>query len=353
MPRRVGEGEVPLRGLAGPDRRLERPELVAGRRPVERQLRPVPRRRDARAGLLSGEGLGHRAVQSAALAGQQLLVGGLLEERVPERVDVAAAGIGLDDEELARHGAAQAVEEVRLVQAGDRGQQSVLDPPPRHGRGADDGLGQVRRGRQARHEDPAQRRRQRPALACRVAGHHQLLDEERVAVRALVDPIREARRRFLAEDPAQQLVRVRWVQALQVETLDPPAALELGQPRHQRMAAMELVGAERQEQQDAVRAQVADDERDAVPRRRVGPMQVFHHEQHWLALGEALEQAQQGLEHPGLRRAGVTARCRARPSATAAGTRRARSSPDGPTTAARSSGARSRLRPRSASTIGP
>ncbi len=307
VPCRIGEGEVPLGSLAGPDGCLERPKLVAGRRPVERQLRPVPRRRDTRAGVLLGQCLGDGPVQAAALAGQQLLVGGLLEQGVPERVDVAAAWIGLDDEELVRDSAPQAIEQVCLVQPGHRGQQAVLHAPSRHGRGADHGLRKFWRGRQARHEDPAQGRWQRPALACRVTGHHQLLDEERIAIRSFVDPLGEARRRFLAEDPAEQRDRVRGVEALQVESLDSPTALELGQPRHQRVAAMQLVGAECQEQQHAVGTQVADDESDAVPRGRVGPVQVFHHQQHRLALGKALEQAQQGLEHPRLRRPEVTA----------------------------------------------
>ena len=44
---------------------------------------------------------------------------------MPERVDIAAARIRLDDQELARYRAAQAFEEVRLVQTGNGREKTV------------------------------------------------------------------------------------------------------------------------------------------------------------------------------------------------------------------------------------
>jgi hypothetical protein len=61
-------------------------------------------------------------------------------------------------------------------------------------------------------------------------------------------------------------------QALEIDPFDEPAALELGQPRQERMSSMQLIGPERQGDEDALRSKVADQEGDRLARGRVCPM---------------------------------------------------------------------------------
>ena len=92
---------------------------------------------------------------------------------------------------------------------------------------------------------------------------------------------------------------------MKVEAFDPPASLELGQPRQERVAAMELVRPERHDQHDPVGAQVPDEEGDRLARRRVGPMQVLDDEQDRGLFRQSLENAQNGVEQAGLVRFGL------------------------------------------------
>ena len=105
-----------------------------------------------------------------------------------------------------------------------------------------------------------------------LAGAEQLLDEERVAVRAPMDLFGEVRRRRRARGSRRAARRV-WagVEPLEVEPLDPPAPLELGEPRQQRVAAVQLVGAEGHDQHDAIRPELADQERDRLAGGRDRP----------------------------------------------------------------------------------
>ena len=88
----------------------------------------------------------------------------------------------------------------------------------------------------------------------------------------------------------------------QLQALDPAAAVQLGQERPQRVAAVQLVAAVGHHQQQPAAAQVADEEGEQVAGGAVGPVQVLHH-QDGRALGaQALQQPQQQLEQPPLLR---------------------------------------------------
>jgi len=74
---------------------------------------------------------------------------------------------------------------------------------------------------------------------------------------------------------------------------------DLGQPRSERVAAVELVGPIRREHQDRLGAQVADDVGEQVAARAVGPVEVLDHEQQWRLGGDAQQVRQDGLEQAG------------------------------------------------------
>ena len=80
-------------------------------------------------------------------------------------------------------------------------------------------------------------------------------------------------------------------------------ALELGQQRAQRVAAVELVEAVGQDDEHPLAAQRAGEEGDERAGRRVRPVQVLEREHHGRVAAEAVEEAEHGLEEAALRRA--------------------------------------------------
>ena len=67
-------------------------------------------------------------------------------------------------------------------------------------------------------------------------------------------------------------------EALERDPLDARGALELGEHGTQRMAAVELVGAVRGEQEERLGPRVADEEDEEVARGGVGPVEVLDHQ---------------------------------------------------------------------------
>jgi hypothetical protein len=78
------------------------------------------------------------------------------------------------------------------------------------------------------------------------------------------------------------------------------AALELGEQRPQRMAAVQIVGPVGQDEQDGCLAQPADQELEHVLRRAVRPVDVLHHQDERRLAPELLEQPQDSAERAGL-----------------------------------------------------
>ena len=220
--RRVGDdpGQVELRALGGvvdevPD--LQRPLEVLGgldegedllglqpRAHVRRQRlghavrgapvqRELGRRRPVGQAGVVAQGLGERQVQRGPLAGEQVGVGGLLQQRVAERV-----AVGVLDEHVLRHGLAQRLDQRRLGQPGHRREQAVARAPAGRGGHAQHAARVVGQRLQPQVEDVAQVRRQRPGRGVR--RREQLLGEEGVALAARVQPRDEVRRRGVAED---------------------------------------------------------------------------------------------------------------------------------------------------------
>ena len=78
-------------------------------------------------------------------------------------------------------------------------------------------------------------------------------------------------------------------------------ALDLGEQRAQRMAAVELVDAVGQDDEHALAAERAGEEGDEGAGRGVGPVEVLEREDHRRLTAEAVEEAEHGLEEASLR----------------------------------------------------
>ena len=106
----------------------------------------------------------------------------------------------------------------------------------------------------------------------------QLLGEERIAIGPARDRIDQRVRRCPAGDGGQQLDQLVALEPLEVDALDARLALRLGQPARQRMAAMQLVAAERPDDEQTFVARVAGKECEQVARRTIGPVQILDDE---------------------------------------------------------------------------
>ena len=217
--------------------RDQRPRVVVRGVPVVGDLgRGAAHRDQVRLGL---DRLGVAGVQPGVLAGQQVVVHRLADQRVPELV----AAVGVDDDQL----------------GGDDGAQRRLERRPRRSRRP----GRAARGRTAVPPTAATRStrwagsgsrstrassRSRRLSGCRrsagSAGGGELLDEERVALGALVDGVDRSRGSGSAPSRWASISAVPSRSSRSsVEPLHAADPVELGQERPQRVAAVQLVGA--------------------------------------------------------------------------------------------------------------
>jgi len=237
---------------------------------------------------LQGPGVG--GVQGAALHRQQVVVDGLLDQGVAEDV-----GVGLvDGQHVAGHRLAQQPHQLIGLLLDHGGQQLVVDAAAGHRRHLQHPLGRLRERLHPGQDHVPQGRRQPGAVQ---VGGQQLLGEERVALGAAQDLRDQGGGGRLLQDRGQQLGQLPAAQSVQLQPLGPAAAVQLGQERPQRVAAVQLVAAVGEHQGHAA-AQVADQEAQQVADGLVGPVQVLHHQQHRAALGEAVQHPEQQLEQP-------------------------------------------------------
>ncbi len=180
-----------------------------------------------------------------------------------------------------------------------------------HGGGGERGAARVREPGEATREhllhalgdaDLVGCERRRPAAAALHDGPRldqvpeHLLDEERVAVRVLVDGPDERRRRRVPGVRRDQRADVARAQALEGHPLDQPVAAQVGQQLGERMRRADLRVAERAEDQQRGVARCAGDVPEQVERAAVGPVQVVEHERERGAAGDVVQQRRDRLE---------------------------------------------------------
>ena len=242
----------------------------------------------AAAGL---ERLGELAVQRAAAQPRHVGVERLPAQRVAEGGAAVAAlaqdavALELGEAVLAREPAGEV--EVEAL-AGDGG---------RLGRGARL-VGERRGAHQHRVADRVGRgdvlvaaELEAARAGLEAAAHHErageLLDEERQALRAVVDRDGERRRGPLGQEAREQLGGLAEVERRERELVQPAAAAQLVAQPAQRVVARQAVGAVGAQQHQRQLVERRREAREQLERRLVGPLQVVEHDERGLAeLGE-------------------------------------------------------------------
>jgi hypothetical protein len=133
-----------------------------------------------------------------------------------------------------------------------------------------------------------------------IAGRQELLREQRVALAARVQAVDHPGIGRLARDVLERERQLFAGERLDVDPVGSRAALELGQQRPQRVAAVQLVRAVGGDHEHALGVQRARQEREERARRAVGPVDVLERQQHRRAPAEPLQQPEQRLEQPPL-----------------------------------------------------
>ncbi len=202
------------------------------------------------------------------------------------------------DEDVAVDRLAQGVAQRPRLQRARLGQQRVVEPL------ADGDEPQQLLGRLAQPLDPQHQRVAQGVgrgAAAVEPGRQQLLDVQRVAARPRPQPVEQLGRGRLAEDVLELAGELVERERREREPARVRVALELGEQRPQRMAAVQLVRPVGRDEQHALAREAAAEERERRPRRAVRPVQVLDQQQHRPVRGEAVEQRQQAFEQPRLR----------------------------------------------------
>ena len=261
-----------------------------------------------------------RQVQLAALAGQQIVVERLAQERVPE----AEAALDVGDQHLLGHRLAQPALQGLTFDAGDRDQRRLVQSAAhRHRPGHL--LGRGREALDPDHERVAQALRRRPAAV--QPRRQQLLGVQRVALAAREQPLDQRPIGLGAEDVGQRLAELLAIKRLQLDAPRSLEPLQLGHQRAQRMPAMKFVAAVGKEHAETFLAQRVGQEGHERPGGAIGPVHVLQHQQHRRGLAEQVDQLDDGLEQPQL--AGHVRAFVARPAVVEAGKDRRQLRPAG------------------------
>lgn len=239
--------------------------------------------------------LGVAAVEPGAFAGQQIVADGLADQRVPEAVAVA---LRCGEQEVGADGSAQRLDEIVLGEAGDRGQQSVLDGGTALGDDPGDLLGVFGERFDTDEKEVAQRVGESGAVAAlQVAG--ELFDEEGVAVgpfEYLVDEVGFGGGR---EDARELATDLGAVEAGEFDPADGAEPVQFGEQGAQGVAAVDVIGPVGADHDEAAAAQRAEEIGEQVPGGGVGPVQVLQDEDDGPVGGDAFQQPRGELEEAG------------------------------------------------------
>ena len=265
---RFGIGEQLPRPMPGLHQRGEGELEVVGRECVVGELGMYAVRTVGGERGILAQGPRERTVQSCAFPWQELLMRGLLQERVPKPVAVAVGNQGLV---LDRR--PQPAVELVVGQLGHAFEESVVDATASCGSDAQDLLGLLGQSIEPGAQDVAKR-----GGDSRFAEHtcgHQLFGEEGVALGTLHDRADLGLGRRRAGDGRDQLDDLGLVQRLEVDAFHERQTAELGENRTQGMRFAHLVGAVGADKQHPALAEVASEKGDEVKCRPVGPVQVL------------------------------------------------------------------------------
>ena len=275
-----------------PQKGGSRSRLVARSAPVGGDLH--------RRAVVALEHFGEAAVQGLAAQPGDVLVDRIASERMAE---ARPARVGLGDQPaIGELGQAVAARELRdgidpEPLTGDRrglggGARGVRDPGDPHQHGVADRLRDRYLGGVGELEAIV-------ALADRAAreeGTGELLDEERIALGAVLNDRGEFCAGLPAEDLGDELARMLGAEGSQRQLLEPARAPELVAEPPQRVVAADLVGAVGGEYQHRVFGEPGRHAGEQVQRRCVRPLQVVEDDQLGARIRGSRDRAAHGLE---------------------------------------------------------
>ncbi len=240
------------------------------------------------------------SMETATLGWQELVVGGLLDQRMAEPVALVR-GPGTDHEQLRLDRFAHARRELGVGQSADLCEDVVADLASCDRRDLDEVGGRLRGRCQSNQEHPAKRVGQAVSgTHGRIRSRDQLLGEERIPVRPPGDRVEQGRGRRCADDPGQKLDQLVALEAAEVESLDPRLPFRLGQPGGQRVSTVELIGAEGADDEQPLVARVAPQEGEEVAGRPVRPVEILDDEEDRAFSRQTAEQVEEPFEDPDL-----------------------------------------------------
>ena len=168
-----------------------------------------------------GQPVSNGVVKASPLAGQQVGVDDLRQQRVAEAI---GAGVVVDLEDVAGDRLANRLDQLALRQLRHRGEEALVSSRAGDGDRAEDPLGRIGQLRNAADEDVAERARDRTgpsvdADAARLA-RDDLLGEERIALRAGMNALDHATPQAVTEDRGELLTLLREIERPQIQALD-------------------------------------------------------------------------------------------------------------------------------------
>ena len=236
-----------------------------------------------------------------------------LERRAQQRMGegVAPGGARDLDQQRASHGGIEHVEQLVLGEAGDTLEHLEVEVAADQGGDAEHAAGVLGQAAHPSRDDVADSLRSAegtvPAQARGPVDLHEvtdeMLDEERIAARLVVDGADGRPRRVLAVPGLDEPAHLPLVHAVETHPRHLAPSLELGEQRVQRMAGVQLVVPERADQQDRPEARLAREVPGQEERRAIGPVEIVDDQQHGPARGEPAHHDHHGAEElPALRR---------------------------------------------------
>lgn len=241
------------------------------------------------------QGLGVAAVEAGALPGEQIVDDRLTGEGVPEAV---ARAVLRGHEGVAADGRPQRLDEIVLGHPADGGEEFVFDGGAALGGRAHHPLGVLGQRLDTDQQQIAQWVAEAVQRAVGEAAG-QFLDEEGVALGALVDPVDGVLFRSAAFDPGDLGADLLAVEAGQLDAPDRTHPVDLGEEGPQRVAAVDVVRAVRRHQEDVGVVQCSQEVGEQFAGGAVGPVEVLDDEDEGAVGGEPLQEAGGQLEEAG------------------------------------------------------
>ncbi|CAM2970556.1 hypothetical protein SAXI111661_11125 [Saccharomonospora xinjiangensis] len=233
-----------------------------------------------------------RGVHAGPFARQQVVVHGLPQQRVPEPVMTV-----IDHEDVVMDGLPQRLLHVDRPDSCHLGDGRVRHVRARHRHRAQHPPRLLREAFQPRQQHIGEAVRH--VVGRRSRGQH-LLGEERVALAAAHEPVEHIGRQWPVRERRQERPGLVVGHRRDVHSLDGRRARQLRQQWPQRVPPVHLLGPVTRDHEQPLSPESADEERQQVAGRAVGPVDVLHDQHHGAVPRQIAQHSQHGVEQPQL-----------------------------------------------------